>query len=266
VIAQLRWFEVLKGIYYALFRLQLRVRWRCSIWSSRITPHNRCLPHYSGIEGESLSASEFYRIGSGCVSLVAEHLKRAGLSLGANERILDFGCGCGRTLIPLSAQYPTVSWHAVDVDREAVLWCKGHLPDVRIERIECIQQEPHLSLATDSSMRFIAFPFLLTLMRGANAAEVGLDASGKRELESTGFLHRTSTKLKGVVPERYHTTWHTEANITGKLSGLIGPTEYVVVADGLQDIVIARKARTHDDARDFRLRTDYCPVPFSGSV
>lgn len=52
---------------------------------------------------------------------------RAGLELQRMERILDFGCGCGRVLRHL-AETPGPALYGADVNGAAARWCARHLP------------------------------------------------------------------------------------------------------------------------------------------
>ena len=53
-------------------------------------------------------------------------------SLDSFESILDFGCGCGRMLLWLEEIGRTRSLHGTDIDKEAIAWCRAHLPYVRV--------------------------------------------------------------------------------------------------------------------------------------
>lgn len=55
-------------------------------------------------------------------------LQTQGLSAYKFERILDFGCGCGRFLIPLSYQMPPGRLSGTDIDGEAIQWLKEYYP------------------------------------------------------------------------------------------------------------------------------------------
>lgn len=65
---------------------------------------------------------EYQRVGSRCAEAVSRILSRNGL--GPEGRVLDFGCGCGRTLAFLGDQGWSLS--GCDVDAEAVEWCARH--------------------------------------------------------------------------------------------------------------------------------------------
>jgi len=84
---------------------------------------------------------------------------------------------------------------------------------------------------------------LLFTVHGANAA-TSLRPRQHEDLISRGFLHLTSTKLRGIVPPNYHTTWHTESYLAIRLAPLFPRVEYNVIIDGVQDVVLAYKS-TH---------------------
>jgi SAM-dependent methyltransferase len=41
-----------------------------------------------------------------------------------SERVLDLGCGVGRTAVRLARQFPDLSYEGFDVDAEAIDWCR----------------------------------------------------------------------------------------------------------------------------------------------
>jgi SAM-dependent methyltransferase len=49
----------------------------------------------------------------------------------ANPRILDFGCGCGRLIRFLTAAHDSADVHAIDVNPEAVDWCREHVTGIQ---------------------------------------------------------------------------------------------------------------------------------------
>ena len=47
------------------------------------------------------------------------------------DRVLDVGCGCGRVALPLSSYLTTGSYEGVDIDRDAMEWCKRNITQRR---------------------------------------------------------------------------------------------------------------------------------------
>ena len=82
---------------------------------------------------------------------------------------------------------------------------------------------------------------VLALTVFGGAAANALDAKGQTALQTGGFVHRRSQKLKGLTPDWYQTTWHSREYIVDRLSTWFEDIRYSVVPDGDQDIVTAKK-------------------------
>ena len=65
---------------------------------------------------------------------VNQALAAAGRPLDGLDSVLDFGCGCGRTLVPLAEQAkPGTTLHGCDVDEDAIAWLRQHHPGLLLE-------------------------------------------------------------------------------------------------------------------------------------
>ncbi len=51
-----------------------------------------------------------------------------GRSLGDFERLLDFGCGCGRFIRHLGSLTERTEIHGTDIDAEMIEWCRANIP------------------------------------------------------------------------------------------------------------------------------------------
>jgi SAM-dependent methyltransferase len=59
--------------------------------------------------------------------------RAAGRSLDSFRSILDFGCGCGRTLVPLARRLGSeAEVCGCDIDAEAIQWLQTHHPQLRL--------------------------------------------------------------------------------------------------------------------------------------
>jgi ubiquinone/menaquinone biosynthesis C-methylase UbiE len=213
---------------------------------------------------ESVSREEFTRIGQGCARLISSVILRSGVQLTSGDRVLDFGCGCGRTLRWLTREHPGVEFHGTDVDQEAIAWCSENIPSVKFavgsamppsgfadgyfRAVYCFSVFTHL----DRDMQDAWLPELHRLLmpggvlvitvHGANA-QTRLTDTERAKLRASGLLHKKSRKLHGMVPDWYHTTWHSREHITSQLSRWFRKVQYVEVPDGMQDIVVAFERR-----------------------
>ncbi len=70
----------------------------------------------------------FFQHGKDMFYDLEDFLKREGLSLFDFDSILDFGCGCGRFMIPMSFLLPPKKISGTDIDKEAIQWFKANYP------------------------------------------------------------------------------------------------------------------------------------------
>jgi ubiquinone/menaquinone biosynthesis C-methylase UbiE len=202
---------------------------------------------------------DFSRIGRRCAQLVTDQIRTSKLDLNPDDRMLDFGCGCGRTARWILAEFPNLKLHGVDVDPKAIAWCTAHLPsssflvngplpplpypDAYFRVVYRISVFTHLNEHYQglwlAELRRIVQPggLLILTVHGGNAT-TALSAPDRARLAENGFLHKTSTKMRGLMPEWYHTTWHTRDYILARLSTWCKETSYIEIKDGLQDVVI----------------------------
>ncbi len=255
---------IVKAIYHVLFRTTLRLRF----WFSDrlgVPPSDVALPpsilRYRVCE--SLSVSEFLQVGEACADLIKQQVNEAGIDFAGAHRILDFGCGCGRTMRWLLQNRGGTEFHGTDVDADAVEWCKtrlqqGHFqanrlhpqlryPAQHFDVIYCLPVFTHLYESMQDSwlaeLRRILKPggILLLTIYGKSATK-GLDEQGRKSRQLHGFVHRRSRKLKGLLPDWYQTTWHSRQYIVNRLAGSFEDIRYTEVPGGLQDILTARRA------------------------
>ena len=210
---------------------------------------------------ELLGRDEFLTIGQGCARLLEEHSRAMGVELSHCRRILDFGCGCGRTLRWFLTAFPQVEFHGADVDPQAIAWCSQHLPSARFvhnrpdpplpypdryfDAIYCLSVFTHLDeTAQDAWLaelgRLLTPHGLLLISVHGKGALKALDPNGIAALSTTGFVHRRSQKLKGIVPDWYQTSWHSEPYIVRRLSARFEDVRYHDITGAAQALVTAR--------------------------
>jgi len=225
------------AIYYRLFRTLLRLRCWAGDRLSSVADKSVCPVPPAMLRcrvTESTSVTEFLRVGAGCAGHIEEQICLGGVNMVDVRRILDFGCGCARTLRWLIPKYPQIEFHGVDVDEQAIRWCKRAFkssffsanspappvsyPASYFDIVYCFSVFTHLDeLMQDawlSELRRVLRPggLLIFTVHGGNAV-ADLKPESRAILRAQGFVHQRSKTLKGIVPDWYNTTWHTREYI-----------------------------------------------------
>lgn len=185
--------SIARSMYYWLFRVQIRFRCFFADYFSH-RPDVVLPPAMLRFRiSESISPDDFLRIGRACSRMIVDRIAESGLTLGG-ARVLDFGCGCGRTLMWLIPDYPEAQFYGVDIDQEAVRWCSSHFsssrfhtgsalpplpyPDKHFRVIYCLSVFTHLNEPMQDAwlceLRRILQPggLLIVTVHGHNAASV----------------------------------------------------------------------------------------------
>ena len=72
----------------------------------------------------------FHLVGDRVASDIDAVLAERQIALPDAARVLDFGCGCGRVLRHVKHRHPGWNITGMDIDAEAIAWCRQHLADV----------------------------------------------------------------------------------------------------------------------------------------
>jgi SAM-dependent methyltransferase len=219
------------------------------------------------VHGSELESSFRIEGASAFVKLQRALKDTLGRSLSQFPRILDWGCGCGRFTRYFGA-FESIHVCGVDIDRDNVEWCAGHLP---FGRFEAIPLHPPTALPEESfdlivgisvfthlregeqfqwlgELRRIAAPgavLLMTVHGDAAACRAALSHLQLRELMTRGFLdaganpdlqgaigdadyYRNSFQRTSYVRER----WSPYFDVLTVIPGYIG---------SFQDLVVLRR-------------------------
>jgi len=204
---------------------------------------------------------EFFLHGRNMLRNLDEALAPHGAALARFERILDFGCGCGRFLIPLSQQMDPHALYGCDIDAEAIKWFQGSyknlgnlwtvppqppttLPEGFFDFVFGVSVFTHLPEALQHSWlaelkRITRKGGWLALSTHGAKFEGQLSKGYLGALREKGFVYLDDTELTDGLPEFYKCTLHRHDYIVREWSKY-----FRVVAtldqglDGHQDLVI----------------------------
>ena len=199
-------------------------------------------------------AKSFLEVGRRCVADLEEALARAdGRPMESFANLLDFGCGCGRTLRWLDRLAPRTYLAGTDIDRECVSWCAEHLP---FARFYCNESLPPLEFANDEFDLVYAlsvFTHMTQSTQDAWLAELhritsvgavlllsthgphtwpSLPPRYRRDVERDGFLWVGATQNAYHSPVYVRERWSTHFEVVDVIP-------HAVV--GYQDLVVARR-------------------------
>jgi SAM-dependent methyltransferase len=255
-----------RAIYFGLYRFAVKARcWYLDRRQQLAADHDSSLIPPALLRfrvGETTSLSRFLAVGEGTAKSIESALESLGRSFGDFQSILDFGCGCGRTLIWFAKRFPGKTLHGTDVDSASIEWCRAHLPagrffvntmlppigypDACFDLVYAISVFTHLS--EDHQRRWISELHRVIKPGGVLLASVhgerswtGLSLEERDILRTKGFLFKTSSKLRGVVPDWYHTAYHSREYVMRTFSPPFTALAYAGGGLGYQDMVILRK-------------------------
>ena len=204
--------------FYALFRMYIRFRCLYADWRAGAPTTKVKLPPamLRFRVSECLDPETFLRIGRGCAQVISEKVKEVGIDIDSVQRVLDFGCGCGRTIVWFMRDHPHVEFHGVDVDPVAVEWCQinlpnGHFavnlpqpplhyPDGTFDVVYCLSVFTHL----DETMQDAWLAELVRVIRPGGA--LLLTVHGKNAVN--GLLPRDLATLKFVQSAAREPMYH----------------------------------------------------------
>jgi SAM-dependent methyltransferase len=251
---------VVRAVAYFAYRVYVRL-WiaHLDFWEKRDPDIPSAWLRYR--VGESPDLPLFLDVGKRSAANIEAALQRAGRPLETMGAVLDFGCGCGRTLRWLAPRLQNARISGTDTDAEAIEWCCTHLrgefgvngplppldyPDESFDLIYAISVFTHLDeefqLRWLRELRRVLKPDGLLLFSVHGPAAWGeLEQADLRGLERRGFLFKSSSKLKGIFPEWYHTAYHSEPYVRDEIGKLFAGIDYIPEGMGYQDLVIARK-------------------------
>jgi cyclopropane fatty-acyl-phospholipid synthase-like methyltransferase len=255
----------IKRVHYPLHRAKLRLEWRKLDRADRGAAFDVPLPpaRLRFRVDETARADAFVSVGRQTAENLKAAIAKTNFRLQPGATVLDFGCGCGRTLLWLAKEFPEVQWHGTDVDAEAIEWCRHNLksavcsvnesyppldyPENKFDLIYAVSVFTHLDAdyqrAWLADLARILRPGGL-LMASFHSRSVWEPLEAAQAVRKYGFAFRTSDKLKGILPGWYHTSFRDQASVEKLLAEYLDNVTYLEGQLGAQDLAIASKSAT----------------------
>lgn len=199
--------------------------------------------------GGSPDAEEFVAIGKTCANDIQAALQSVGRELASFNHILDFGCGCGRTLVHMKNLAPDAEFDGIDIDANAIAWCKRNLS---FANFKLSKETPPIDYAPDT-FDFIyvisvfthldedyQFRWLEELQRIAKpGALVVLTVNGSKN--GQGFFFERSYE-EGLFPAWYQNTYHSRDYVFENFGKYFEVLKHLPRSmNAHQDVVVLRK-------------------------
>lgn len=207
---------------------------------------------------------EFFQQGEGMWCDMDAILKTQGTSVFSFERILDFGCGCGRLLIPGSLLMAPGKLSGTDIDEQAIQWLKENYecfddlgvngftpptkyPDGHFDFVFAISIFTHLpeemELAWLRELSRILRPggYGIFTIQSENVFHLVIQQMSRNDLQAKGFAYESDRITEGL-PEFYQNSFHTHDYIRrewGKIFEVVALQVKGVARH--QDAVLVRK-------------------------
>jgi SAM-dependent methyltransferase len=193
---------------------------------------------------------------------ISRALALAGTNINTGCKVLDFGCGSGRTLL-WWLKYPDLpDLYGVDIDEEAVAWIQKNLPVKAapinttpplpypanyFDAIYCISVFTHLDQEFHRNWlrelhRVVRNGALVLASVHSGSAIEALPTSKRSHLNDHGFLFQREEAWDHVFPKFYQTAYQTPEYIAREWGELFQIIERLTLWPH-QDLVVMRKPK-----------------------
>ncbi len=186
-------------------------------------------------------------------------LKKIGRKLNSFTKILDFGCGCGRTLRWFADYSRQYHFYGTDFDREAISWCRKNISFARFITNNALPRLKYSSKTFDLVYAVSVFTHLdedyqhkwlnelkrvtktngILLLSVQGSCREGLSKEDINRLKRKGFVFLPTPQWQTYFPSWYQATYHTKKYILDSYSRYFRVLGYIPRGlNNHQDIVI----------------------------
>jgi SAM-dependent methyltransferase len=211
----------------------------------------------------SLDAGTFFEVGKRCSEDIEASLKKIGKDFDEFQNVLDFGCGCGRTLVWFTNRSQSTHLHGTDIDADAISWCRNNLdlgefgvnnslppleyPSEAFDFIYAISVFTHLN--EDHQYRWLDEFRRITSPKGIvlltlNGRRIWKNLRGEDvlDIQKKGFKYITSNTKRGIFPEWYQEAYHKRNYVLDRYSEYFNVLDYIPSGmNNEQDVVVLQK-------------------------
>ena len=210
----------------------------------------------------STNIDGFLKVGERSSKDIEAALRRIGKDLSSFQNILDFGCGCGRTLLWFASRLQSSDLYGTDIDAEAISWCRNNLkfaefsvngplppleyPSETFDLTYAISVFTHLDEVYQfrwlTELRRITNPkgIVLLTLHGRPVWK-NLPEEDVVDIRKRGFKFITAEHMKGLFPEWYQNAYHTKGYVLEQYSNYFDVVDYIPRGSGRQDVVVLQK-------------------------
>jgi len=210
----------------------------------------------------SRNAAEFLCNGQNIMNDLTRALSKINKSFSDFDHVLDFGCGCGRSLIWCKEIAKKSNIYGSDFDAEAIAWCREHIPFGKyyvnqalpltkfptgmFDLIFAVSVFTHLNLDYQlswlSELKRISAPggYLLLTCHGETVWR-NLPPERIETLRKDGVLFDREPFWENIFPDWYRSTYHTLEYLNKVWTEFFDIIDYIPQGmNGHQDIVVLR--------------------------
>jgi SAM-dependent methyltransferase len=212
----------------------------------------------------SPALESFISVGRQCSMDIESAVKRAGEEVKGLSPVLDFGCGCGRTLGWFMGR-PGLELHGTDIDPDTAGWCAKNLPLGRFHVNGAMPPLPFNDGAFGLVYAVSVFTHLNEEMQAAWMAELAriirpgglalltfhgkrcaatLPGSYREKIAADGYLYLKTGITEGIFPEWYQSAYQTEEYVRRVCPAGFEVVEYTDGGmAGWQDLAVLRRKK-----------------------
>lgn len=212
----------------------------------------------------STNIDSFLEVGRKCSQDIESSLMKIDRDLGSFQQILDFGCGCGRTLIWFANRSQPSSFYGTDTDADAISWCRNNLdfvsfgvnmplppleyPSETFDLIYAISVFTHLD--EDHQFRWLNELKRVSKPKGIVITTVhghycwkDLPPGEITKLKKAGIMFVPVNIWKGILPDCYQLTFHTKEYVLDRYAEYFDILDYTEKGiNNHQDVIILQKS------------------------